>query len=471
MPRRLTAALRRLPIRIKLTLAFSGVMAIMLTAIGVFLYLHFVAGLDSSIDQALRARANQITSLIQSPHKVPLSQLPLGDSTQNFAQILSPHGQVLDASGGVEQPLLQPGELARAELAPVLIGRHERSRLFAVPVSRDGVIVVVGESLAEHEHAIETMGGALLIGGPLALLLASLLAYGLAAAALRPVESMRRRAATISAGEISAKLPLPDSVDEIYRLGCTLNEMLARLEQSFEHERTFVADASHELRMPLTVLKAELEVALMEHTTPGTTRDALASAAEEADRVIALAEDLLVLAGADRARLQLELRRVAVSDLLEAAGDRYRQAAARADRRLVVDSDTDAIIRADAQRLSRALANLLDNALRYGRGTIALSALAVGEQVEVHVTDEGPGFPPEFLARAFERFSRAERARGRGGAGLGLAIVAAIARAQDGEAHAANRAGGGADAWLSLPAAQSVQSDAPRPVAGETSAA
>jgi signal transduction histidine kinase len=286
----------------------------------------------------------------------------------------------------------------------------------------------------------------------------------------RRIDSTGASAATISAGDISAKLPLPDSVDEIYRLGSTLNEMLSRLGQSFEHERAFVADASHELRMPLTVLKAELEVALKQ-TTPGPVRDALASAAEEADRVIALAEDLLVLAGADRARLLLELRSVAISGLLDAVSNRYSQAATRAGRRLVVDPDGGGVLRADPVRLEQALANLVDNALRYGRGTISLTACARDGQFEVHVTDDGPGFPPEFLGLAFERFSRAERARGRGGAGLGLAIVEAIARAHGGEAHAANRADGGADVWLVLPAVNGAASDGPQPAAGETSAA
>jgi signal transduction histidine kinase len=375
----------------------------------------------------------------------------LGDSTQNFAQILTPHGEVIDASAGLDRPLLEPSELAEARRGPVLLERHERTRLFATPVDHGALIVVVGESLTEHEHAIETLGGALLIGGPLALLLASLAGYGLAAAALRPVELMRRRAATISAGEPGAKLPLPDSVDEIYRLGSTLNEMLARLEEAFEHERAFVADASHELRMPLTVLKAELEVALREHKEPGPTRDALASALEEADRVIALAEDLLVLAGADSARMPLDLRPVAIDELLDTIGERYRQAATRAQRRLVIRPDGGAVVRADPVRLEQALTNLLDNALRYGQGTITLSSRIGDGRVEMHIGDEGPGFPPRFLALAFERFSRADHARSRGGTGLGLAIVDAVARAHGGQAHAANRSEGGADVWVSLP--------------------
>ncbi len=451
MPRRVIAALRRLSIRLKLTLAFAGVMTLVVTAVGVFLYLHFVSGLDASFNQALRAQANEVATLVASPRGRPLGTPPLRESGQNFAQILNLHGQVLDTSPGLQQALLGPGDMVRARHGAVLIQHNDRRRLFAMPIEHGMRIVVVGESLAEHEHAIETLGGGLLIGGPLALLLASLAAYGLAAAALRPVEKMRQRAATISAGDVGSRLPLPDSVDEIYRLGSTLNEMLARLEQGFEHERAFIADASHELRTPLAVLKAELEVALKQ-TRPGPVREGLASAVEESDRVIALAEDLLVLAAADRARLSLELRPVVVGGLLHAVGSRYEQVAASADRRLVVDPDSGTVLRADLARLQQALVNLVDNALRYGRGTISLSVQAREEQLEVHVTDEGPGFPPEFLEHAFERFSRADRARGRGGAGLGLAIVQAIARAHGGEAHVANRAGGGANVWLTLPA-------------------
>ncbi len=467
MPRRVIAAVGRLPIRLKLTLGFSGVMALMLTTIGAFLYLHFVAGLDASVNQALRARATQITSLIRSPRQVPVKKVPLGNSTQSFAQILSPNGQVLNATAGLEQPLLRSAEIKRAEAAPALIERRERTRLFATPVGHGAMIVVVGASLAEPEQAIETLRGALLIGGPLALLLASLAAYGLAAAALAPVESMRRRAATISAGDVGAKLPLPASVDEIYRLGSTLNEMLARLEQAFEHERAFIADASHELRMPLTVLKAELEVALKQ-TGSGPIREALVSAVEEADRVIGLAEDLLVLAGADRARLTLELRSVDTAELLEAVKARYSLAAHRAERPVVIDPDAGGVVWADPARLEQALVNLLDNALRYGGGTISLTTRSRGGWIEVHVIDEGPGFPPEFLEAAFERFSRADRARGRGGAGLGLAIVEAIAGAHHGEVRATNRAAGGADVWLALPAARGHESDGPLRAAIET---
>jgi heavy metal sensor kinase len=450
MPRRLTSALRRLPIRLRLTLVFTGAIALVLAALGGFLYLHFRSGLDNSLGQELQARANELTSLVSGTHATPGIR-PLRESGENFAQILGPHGRVVAASVGFERPLLTSAETARARHGPLFVERHERSRLFAIPVSHGASIVVVGVSLAQHERALETLNAALLIGGPLALLVASLAAYGFAVAAMRPVESMRRRAAVISSGDVGARLPLPESVDEIYRLGSTLNEMLARLEEGLEHERAFVADASHELRTPLTVLKAELEVALSENPASSPIREVLASAAEETDRVIALAEDLLVLAGADRAQLPLEHHDVSVGELLQAVKERYRLAADRAGRTLIVDADGIGALRADPERLEQAVANLIENALRYGQGTIGLSARCSSGPVEVHVTDEGPGFPTEFLALAFERFSRADPARGRGGGGLGLAIVEAIARAHGGEAHASNRPDGGADVWLTLP--------------------
>jgi signal transduction histidine kinase len=451
MRRRLTATLRRLPIRLKLTLVFTGVMALVLAAVGGFLYLHFRSGLDSSLNQQLRARANELASVVSSARSGTRAQQPLHGSSENFAQILGDHRQVLAFSVGFERPLLSGSEAARAKRGALFIARDERTRLFAIPAGHGRSIVVVGVSLAQHERALETLGAALLIGGPLALVVASLAAYGFAIAALRPVESMRRRAAVISSGDVGARLPLPESVDEIYRLGSTLNEMLARLEAGFEHERGFVADASHELRMPLTVLKAELEVSLREHQTPSPLREVLVSAAEETDRIIALAEDLLVLATADRGRLPLDLRTVSVPEVLETVKARYSHAASRAERTLIVATDGTGVLRADPARIEQAVANLVENALRYGHGIISLTARASGERVEIHVTDEGAGFPADFLAVAFERFSRADRARGRGGTGLGLAIVDAIAHAHGGEAHATNRPDGGADVWLTLP--------------------
>ena len=291
---------------------------------------------------------------------------------------------------------------------------------------------------------------------PPALLLATLAAYVLAAAALRPVERMRQRAATISTDEISTRLPLPESHDEIRRLGDTLNEMLDRLEDGLNHERMFVANASHELRMPLAVLKAELEVSLRERGGEHALREAMGSAVEETDRIIKLAEDLLLLARAEDGTLPIDAHDLTVEELLVELGARFAPVFERAGRPLEVDVDSvppGTAVRADPDRIEQAVANLIDNTLRYGAGPTTLGARVDGGSVEIHVTDGGPGFGEQFLPHAFDRFSRGDPARRRGGVGLGLAIVRTIAQAHGGDAGAGDLPGGGADAWISLPAA------------------
>jgi two-component system, OmpR family, sensor kinase len=313
-------------------------------------------------------------------------------------------------------------------------------------------VLVVGASLEDREEALEGLVAELFVVGPLALLLSSLAGYVLAGAALRPVEAMRRRAAEISTERPGRRLPLPRARDEIHRLGATLNAMLARLEAAFARERRFVADASHELRTPLALLRTELELALRRPRSAKDLEQALRSAAEEVDRLSTLAEDLLVLARADEGALPLRRSSIEAGELLDSVARRFALRAADEGRALDVDAPGDTPLEADRLRLEQALGNLVDNALRYGAGTIRLDARTHDGRVELRVGDEGPGFPPEFLPRAFERFTRADEARGRGAAGLGLAIVDAIARAHGGTAQAANKAAGaGALVWLTLP--------------------
>jgi two-component system OmpR family sensor kinase len=332
-----------------------------------------------------------------------------------------------------------------------LPGQDDPLRFLAT--STDGVggrVIVVGVPLEPRGDALEGLLAQLLLGGPLALLLASLAAYGVATAALRPVESMRREAEAVSATEPGRRLPLPRAPDELARLGETLNGMLARLEAAFARERRFVADASHELRTPLAALRTELELALRRPRSREELEAALRSAAEETDRLSSLAEDLLVLARAEDGRLPVRREDLAAADLLSSVSERYAGRAAAAGRSLAVHVDDGLTLSADGLRLEQALGNLVENALRYGAGTIVLAAERNDGRVELHVRDEGPGFDAGFVTRAFEPFARDDPARSSQGAGLGLAIVQVIARAHGGAAHAAN-ADGGADVWLELP--------------------
>jgi signal transduction histidine kinase len=243
---------------------------------------------------------------------------------------------------------------------------------------------------------------------------------------------------------------VPPSRDEIRDLAETLNEMLARLEAALEHERRFVADASHELRTPLALLKAELELALRRPRTAEELREAVGSAAEETDRLVVLAEDLLLIARSDQDALGLRIEPVDLGALARSTADRFADRAASDHRRVDVDIPAGTEVAADGLRLEQALRNLVDNALGYGEGRVTISSRRSGEAIEIHVRDEGQGFPPDVAARAFERFTRGDDARTRGGSGLGLAIVEAVAQAHGGSVGIAPN-GNGADVWISLP--------------------
>jgi signal transduction histidine kinase len=436
-------------------------MALVLGATGVFVYLRFGAELDSTINSGLRSRASDVAALIKEADSgLSEGHQNLVGHTESFAEVLDSNGRVSDSSLAVgRHVLLSPSELERALRGPIVLNRgplpglQDESRLLAVPVSARGQerVVVVGTSTEARSESLSDLAQLLLVGGPVALILASLAAYGVAAAALHPVEAMRSRAAEISAAEPDRRLPVPPTHDEVARLGKTLNEMLERLGEALEHERAFVADASHELRTPLAILRTELELALAAGRSPEELRAALASAAEEADRLTQLSEDLLTIAQTERGELPLRLARLSLAETFEGVGRRFSRRAEEGGRAIEVNASPSLALDADRLRLDQAIGSMVDNALRYGAGPIDLEAREGNGSVEIHVLDRGEGFSEEFLGRAFERFSRAAASGRDGGSGLGLAIVRTVARAHGGDAHAANRLGGGADVWLSMP--------------------
>jgi len=446
----------RLPIRVRLTLAFALAMAVVLAATGVFLYLRLASSLDETIDEGLQTRAVELAPLVGGNASLLQGSGYAGDEA--FAQVLDRDGRVVDATPQIgERPLVDSDGRARASTRGALSlersdvqGIEGRARLLVIPLDGQSGTLVVGASLEERDEALRGFLGELLLIGPAALLLASLLGYGIATAALRPVEAMRAEADAVSGAEPGRRLPLPRSRDEVSRLGETLNAMLGRLESALERERSFVADASHELRTPLALLKAELEVGLRRPRSKEELEQALRSAAAETDRLSRLTEDLLVLARSDRGTLPLRTESVSARDIAARVAERFAHRAQAVNRTIEVDS-TEIDLVADGPRLDQALGNLVDNALCHGGGAIRLSAAERNGAVELHVVDEGAGFPPEFLPRAFERFTRADEARTHGGTGLGLAIAQVIAKAHGGSAQAANRDGAGADVWLSIP--------------------
>jgi signal transduction histidine kinase len=436
-------------------------MAAVLAVIGVVLYTQFAAHLDETINQGLRSRAGDVSALIHGarPGLDSPGRSVLDERGESFAQILDARGGVVDASPRLRSgPLLTPAEVRSAARRTIIFDRPnpfeaaEPARLLATPVSTGDrrLIVVVGAGADDRNSHLESLAILLALGGLGALLLSSLAGYGVAAAALAPVEEMRRKADEITESRHGELLPVGRADDEIARLGATLNGMLARLERAFERERAFVADASHELRTPIAVLKTEIELALRGERSREELVEALRSADEETERLAELAEALLVIARAEGGRLPLTTTQIDAERLFAGVRGRFEARARASGRRLVV-APTGERVTADARRLEQALDNLVENALLHGDGAIHLSAVAHDGCVELHVRDEGPGFPPEFLGAAFERFTRGDPARGRGGSGLGLSIVLVIARAHGGDARAANSPEGGADLCIELP--------------------
>jgi two-component system OmpR family sensor kinase len=442
---------RRLPIRIRLSLVLACTLALVLAALGVLVYDRHRTNLDAAIDQGLIARAGELKDLSRGAPG-PLAATRFAEPDETLDAILTPAGAVLDATPNVDRRALRRQlDLSTARIHPAarettMPGFDSRVRLLAFPLG-DRRVGVVGVALADRDDALGSLEHELMLSAPLAILAAALVGYAFAAAALRPVEAMRRRAASISAAPGDERLPLPPARDELQRLAETLNAMIGRLHDAVERERRFAADASHELRTPLALLRAELDLALDGHRSRAELVRALHSASEETERLIRLAEDLLLLARVDDHQLALTLRPFGARALLDRIADRFGPAANACGRSIETDCARALTLLGDEPALERALANLVGNALLHGAGTIVLRARA--EPPQLWVSDEGGSSEP--AGDLFQRFRRGPGGAP-GGSGLGLAIVAAIADAHGGTTGAS--AGVDRfDAWITLPPA------------------
>ena len=440
-----------MPLRVRLALWFAAATGGLIAAASIPFTLQLGTSLEDALDPGLRSHALTVAGeLANDGVAAAVTALP------GIVQIQRPDGGLLASSSDAGPTALltaaQRRQAMAGEVSVTTTVHGDRNRLLARAASVVGggsALVVVGTGTDVAEAAVGNVRTALLAGGPPAVLLAGLGAWLLAGAALRPVERMRRQAAAMGEGDPTARLPVPATRDEIAALGNTMNDLLDRLHQALQRQRGFVADAGHELRTPLAILRTELELA----ARPGRDRAALAravgAAGEETDRLIRLTEDLLLLARTDNAQPVLNRQDVRLDELLRTATD-------RAGTVIELRCPDGLRVDADPVRLRQVVDNLLDNAQRHAPAGSAVTVTATrsADGVEIEVCDSGPGFPPEFLPSAFERFQRADAARGRddGGTGLGLAIVRALVEAHGGHVDADNQPGGGARVWLTLPA-------------------
>ncbi len=437
-------------------------MLVLLTLAGLGMYISLARGLDGNIRAALNARADDLATAVAGGAQLESGRpgsLQLAEPDETFTQVIRADGSVLYQSGAAAPgPVLSAEDRIRAGQEPVeqvvaeIPGLEHRVRLVARPVSADDdTVVVAAASLEDRDETLQLLAQALAIGGPLAVALAALLGYLLAAAALSPVDRMRREAAEISGERAGLRLSRPAADDELRRLADTLNDLLARIDSGRERERGFIADASHELRTPLGILKAEIELALTGERSPDELRAALLSAAEETDALTDLTSDLLTLARAEDGRIPLRREVTDLSALLAEVIDTQRDSPQARGREFVLRAPAELRAGVDQLRVRQAVRNLVGNAVVHGDGRITVSVRRLGGGIEIAVEDAGAGIPAEFRDSAFERFSRASTARGRPGSGLGLAIVRAVAEAHGGEA----RLGEGSRVEIVIPDADS----------------
>jgi len=470
----------RLPIRARLTLISAALMALVLAVSGVFLYLRLRADLLEAVDSGLESQAAALLpNVLRADGSLGVGG-GLIDPGDAFAQVLGTGAVVLQSSQGLRSaPLLTEAEVAGLagprflERDVQTVDEEVEGRLLAVPVA-GGRVLVVGASLDDQHEALARLAALMAVGGPLVLILAGGVGWIVAGAALRPVERMRIQAAAISASEPGRRLPPAGTDDEVARLGETLNEMLDRLEQALQRERRFVDEASHELRTPLANLRIELDLALRRARSSEELEAALRSAADETERLARLAEDLLVLARADRGRVPVRREEVDVAELVGGEVDAFAARARQAGVGIEARVPTGLRSSVDPLRMRQAVGNLLDNAVRSTppQGTVTIEVGQADGFLSLEVRDTGEGFPAAFLRNAFEPFARPDAPRSRpdrdAGSGLGLAIVRAVAEAHGGTVAAANRPDGGAAVRLRIPDAR-LSSSAHVPLTGRRS--
>ncbi|MGH9089520.1 MAG: HAMP domain-containing sensor histidine kinase [Acidimicrobiales bacterium] len=463
-----------MPVRLRLALLFAAAAAVAGAAFGYLLITELSSGLRHSVVTALDTRTStllqQLPDSAFGPTGTRIQQGSLGTATgdltdtQDLTQVVSTSGQVLSAAGpGATHRLVGTTVLHLAVHAPVLqevrIGRHHAHFLLEVTAAPGGrSFVVVGQSLATVDQAVERVTTAVATGGAVAVAVAALGAWILAGRALSPVERMRRQAADISEMDSTAVLTVPRSKDEIARLARTFNDLLARLHAALERERGFSAAAGHELRSPLALLRAELELAGKPDRSPTYVAGALHRAIDEVDRVVDLSDRLLLLSQGDNDAVHLRRERADLRVLVDVALRTFRPLLADAGMDVAVHGPMEVPAAVDVVAYRQMVENLLENAARHGEGAhrVDVTLHPMPDGVTIEVADDGRGFPPGFLPDAFERFSRADRSRSRragapGGSGLGLSIVRVLAEAHGGSVAAANGPSGGAVVTLHVP--------------------
>ena len=421
-------------LRSRLTLWYTALLGLPLIVFAIASYLVFARTLERRTDRfigdALTAFARELTAERRSA----LSAVQAMRSTVEEVRFRDLQIAILDSAG---RPV------AMSEAPVQVAGDRGHLRVLTRPVEVRGQrFTLTGTySLGDIEEMLERIRGMFLVAIPLLVLAAAAGGYALARRSLAPVAAMGARAAAISASNLDERLPVGGG-DELVGLARVVNDLLDRLERSFAQQQRFVADASHELRTPTSILRTEADVTLSRpHRAEEEYRASMAIMQDAARRLTRIVDDLFLLARADSGHLVPHREALYLEDLVHDAARSVRAVADQRGVRIVLATLVEAPFRGDADLLGRLLLNLLDNAIKYSPegGTVEVGMTRRGESCEITVVDAGPGIPPEAQERVFERFFRVDAARSRSatsatsGAGLGLAIARRIAAMHAGQ--------------------------------------
>ncbi|MGA6827678.1 sensor histidine kinase [Nitrospira sp. NS4] len=463
-----------MPLRVRLTIWYGSTLALVLIIFSVVLYSVTARSLRDEVDQALEETATAAVRSLEERGFLPLideesllSQFPELARIDKFFQIFSPSGTITIRSPNIKQHEVPLSRLAiEASVSGKTIFESARYpkepplRLISMPIMYRGsllYIVQVGTSMKSIEDTLQRLLLVLLVTMPIALAVSLASGWFLAGRALRPVDAITLAAQRIAAGDLSQRLTVSTSPDEIGRLAHTFNDMIGRLDASFRQIRQFSSDASHELRTPLTVMKGETELVLRRPRPLADYQSVLESNLEEIDRMTHIVDELLFLSRADMGEVRMEALPVELESLVE---DIHRQATLLGQDRqidVVLGTMMPAAVQGDELRLRELLLNLVENAIKYSHpgGKVEISLITEGAQAKLSVTDQGIGIAPEDQRRIFNRFFRTDAARGhtKKGTGLGLAICTWIAESHKGRIDVTSQPGLGSTFAVTLPLA------------------
>ena len=437
-------------IRFRITAVATVLVAAVLAISGVVLVMLQRSALIRSTDQALSQRADNIVALLKQGD--PPAQFVAG-SEERFVQLVDADGLVVAATPNLErEPALNVafapiGDTVR-DIADIQVEDDDDDfRVLSRPL--DGGVLHVGTTVEVVTDSTGALTGSLALTIPAVVVILGLLVWWLVGRTLQPVEDIRSEVATIRSTDLDRRVPRPGTEDEIDRLAMTMNEMLERLESSVDRQQRFVADASHELRSPLTRLRAELDLDVSASENEGET-ERLGSLLSEVVGMQDMVEDLLYLAQTDARDTPSVAAPLDLDDLVLREG---RRIATNGRVQVSLSNVSGAHVLGDRSQLGRAVKNLLDNAERHAAGRVTVGLRELDSHAVLSVSDDGPGIPAAGAEQIFERFGRLDEARGSetGGTGLGLAIAAEIVERHGGTLVLANPGQPGAVFELSLP--------------------